>query len=64
MSLLEAESIGDGTPQGVVLMLVGPEGDSPKETENVRAIRMYNLSSLINLAKWAVIQQVRDVPCG
>lgn len=61
MTLLESESIGDGTLQGVVLALVGPEGDSPKDVENVRAIRMYSLASLINLAKWAVSQPVRDV---
>ena len=58
MSLLEAESTGDGTPQGVVLALVGPADDSPKEQEAVKAIRMYNLASLINLAKWAVVQPV------
>lgn len=59
MDLLEAESTGAGTPQGVVLALVGPEGDSPKDQETVRAIRMYNLASLINLAKWAIVQEVR-----
>ena len=58
MTLLEAESTGDGMPQGVVLALVGPANDSPKEQEAVKAIRMYNLSSLISLAKWAVSQPV------
>lgn len=59
MTLLEADSTGDGTPQGVVLALVGPAGDSPKDQEGIRTIRMYNLASLISLAKWAVVQQVR-----
>lgn len=59
MSLLEAESTGDGMPQGVVLALVGPPSDSPKEQEGVKAIRMYNLASLVSLAKWAVVQPVR-----
>jgi hypothetical protein len=58
MSLLEAESTGEGTPQGVVLALAGGEGGSPKDQESVRSIRMYNLASLINLAKWATVQQV------
>ncbi len=58
MSLLEAESTGDGTPQGVVLALIGPSGDSPKEQEGIRTIRMYNLASLVSLAKWASVQQV------
>ncbi|KAJ7681222.1 hypothetical protein B0H17DRAFT_70382 [Mycena rosella] len=51
MSILE----GDNT-SGVVLMLVGPEPESPlmKEAEGQRAIRMYNLASLISLGKWAV----------
>ncbi|KAI0092397.1 hypothetical protein BDY19DRAFT_924063 [Irpex rosettiformis] len=56
LSLLESESTGEGTPQGVVLALVGGEGDSPKEQESPRAIRMYNLASLVNLAKWGVAQ--------
>lgn len=59
MSILEAESTGEGTPQGVVLALVGPDDDSPKDQESVRALRMYNLASLVSLAKWAVVQKVR-----
>ncbi|KAI0346907.1 hypothetical protein BDW22DRAFT_470158 [Trametopsis cervina] len=62
LSLLEAESTGDGTPQGVVLALVGSEADSPKDQESVRAIRMYNLASLVNLAKWASVQQPGVLP--
>jgi hypothetical protein len=61
MSILEAEDTGEGTPQGVVLLLVGPEPDSPtgKDQESLRTLRMYNLGSLISLAKWAVAQKVR-----
>ncbi|KAI0698561.1 hypothetical protein BC835DRAFT_1268782 [Cytidiella melzeri] len=62
MSLLEAESTGEGTPQGVVLALAGGEGGSPKDQESVRAIRMYNLASLINLAKWATVQPPGVLP--
>lgn len=58
MSILESESIGEGTPQGVVLALVGTEGDSPKDQENLRTLRMYNLSSLVSLAQWASTQKV------
>lgn len=58
MSVLEAETTGDGTPQGVVLALVGPDDDTHKDPESVRALRMYNLASLVSLAKWAVVQKV------
>jgi len=57
MSILEATSTGQGTPQGVVLALVGPEGDSFKDQEGIRSLRMYNLASLISLAKWATAQK-------
>ncbi|ETW84114.1 hypothetical protein HETIRDRAFT_381493 [Heterobasidion irregulare TC 32-1] len=57
MSLLEVEDTGEGTPQGVVLALVGPEVDSPKDQEPPRTLRMYNLSSLISLAKWAMSEK-------
>ena len=55
MSFLEADETS-----GVVLMLVGPEPESPlvKDSESQRAIRMYNLASLISLAKWAVANKV------
>lgn len=62
MSILEAESTGEGTPQGVVLALVGPDDDSPKDQESVRALRMYNLASLVSLAKWAVVQKPGSRP--
>ncbi|KIK53283.1 hypothetical protein GYMLUDRAFT_179163 [Collybiopsis luxurians FD-317 M1] len=60
MSVLEMEHDARGTPQGVVLLLVGPEADSPsssKDSESLRSLRMYNLTSLISLAKWAVTQK-------
>ncbi|KAI9000755.1 hypothetical protein BD414DRAFT_472660 [Trametes punicea] len=57
MSILESESTGEGTPQGVVLALVSTEGDSSKEQEGCRVLRMYNLASLVSLAKWAVTQK-------
>ncbi|KAF7352238.1 hypothetical protein MVEN_01187200 [Mycena venus] len=51
MSILELDNAS-----GVVLMLVGPEPESPlaKDSECQRTIRMYTLASLISLAKWAV----------
>ncbi|KAJ7461981.1 hypothetical protein FB451DRAFT_1140016 [Mycena latifolia] len=51
MSILELDNTS-----GVVLMLVGPEPESPlvKDSESQRTIRMYNLASLLSLAKWAV----------
>ncbi|KAJ7181607.1 hypothetical protein C8R43DRAFT_969634 [Mycena crocata] len=51
MSILEVDNAS-----GVVLMLVGPEPESPsvKDSETQRTIRMYNLASLLSLAKWAV----------
>jgi len=61
MSILETENTGEGSPQGVVLILVGPVPGSPtgKDQEALRTLRMYNLGSLISLAKWAVAQRVR-----
>ena len=59
MSVLEMESTGQGTPQGVVLALVGSVIDDPsKEQEGIRTLRMYNLASLVSLAKWAIAQKV------
>lgn len=58
MNFIELESVGDGTHQGVVLALVGPDSNSPKDQECVRSLRMYNLASLISLAKWAITQKV------
>ncbi|KAG7097401.1 hypothetical protein E1B28_004751 [Marasmius oreades] len=59
MSLLEVDESGEETPQGVVLLLVGPESDSPsgKDSEALRVLRMYNLASLTSLAKWAIAQK-------
>ncbi|KAI0638449.1 hypothetical protein C8Q77DRAFT_1091112 [Trametes polyzona] len=57
MSILESESTGEGTPQGVVLALVSTEADSTKDQETPRMLRMYNLASLVSLAKWAVTQK-------
>ncbi|KAJ7167806.1 hypothetical protein C8R46DRAFT_950927 [Mycena filopes] len=48
MSILELDNAS-----GVVLMLVGPEPESPL-AESGRTVRMYNLASLISLAKWAI----------
>ena len=58
MSILEIESIGEGTPQGVVLVLVGPEVESPRDQESFRTLRMYNLASLISLAMYTISQEV------
>ncbi|KAF7335275.1 hypothetical protein MSAN_02338200 [Mycena sanguinolenta] len=59
MSILELDNAS-----GVVLMLVGPEPESPlvKDSECQRTVRMYNLGSLISLAKWAVANKVSSIP--
>jgi hypothetical protein len=59
MSLLECEPGGEHGVNGVVLILTGGDCMSPRESESVRAIRMYNLASLISLAKWAISDRVR-----
>jgi hypothetical protein len=59
MSILEVEEIGEGTPQGVALFLVGSDPENGKEQESSRTLRMYNLSSLISLARWAISRKVR-----
>ena len=61
MSMLEAEDIGNGTPQGVILAVVCPSHDSPvfnRDHENIRTVRMYNLASLISLARWTIANEV------
>ena len=62
MGILEAEDQGTGTPQGVVLAIVGPGQESPatssRDSEQLRSARMYSLSSLISLARWTVAQRV------
>jgi hypothetical protein len=62
MSLLEVEEIGEGTPQGVALFLVGSDPETGKEQESTRTLRMYNLASLISLARWAISQKVCRPP--
>jgi hypothetical protein len=66
MSILETETASNKT-QGVVLALVAAEpydvSSPPRETETLRTLRMYNLASLINLAKWAISQRVQG-PTG
>ncbi|KAF8806229.1 hypothetical protein BYT27DRAFT_7102540 [Phlegmacium glaucopus] len=60
MSVLESEDAGNGTPQGVVLAVVGPSHDSPvfgRDAENIRTVRMYNLASLISLARWTITHE-------
>ena len=56
MTILESESTGEGTPQGVVLALVSAEDTS--SSESMRVLRMYNLGSLISLAKYYATQKV------
>lgn len=59
MSVLEAEDPGNGTPQGVVLAVVGPSQDSSSSKDSeTRVARMYNLASLISLARWAIANKV------
>ena len=59
MSILEVEDIGESTPQGVALFLVSCDSENGKEQESMRVLRMYNLASLISLAKWAISRKVR-----
>ena len=58
MSLLEMEETGESTPQGVALLLVGSDPENGKEQEFTRNLRMFNLASLISLAKWAISPKV------
>ncbi|KAI0032943.1 hypothetical protein K488DRAFT_78186 [Vararia minispora EC-137] len=53
MTLLEVESTAESIPQGVLLVLVGTELETGSKDEPYRTLRMYNLASLISLAKWA-----------
>ncbi|KAH7914438.1 hypothetical protein BJ138DRAFT_1000224 [Hygrophoropsis aurantiaca] len=59
LSLLEYDDNGDGSAQGVVLALVGPDADpsSAGHQESLRSLRMYNLASLTSLAKWTIAQR-------
>ena len=66
MSMLEVEDIGDGTQQGVVLIIAGPSHDVPavgKDSEHMQTVRMYNLASLISLARWTIAREVHK-PCN
>ena len=61
MTLLEVDYNGTDTPTGVVLALVGPcreDESSSKDVESAKSLRMYSLSSIISLAKWAASAQV------
>ena len=58
MTILESEDHGTGTPQGVILAIVGPGQESSRDPEQLRSARMYSLSSLISLARWMVAQKV------
>jgi hypothetical protein len=71
MELLEHEQPpAMGTPQGVILALVGaepPEGGSEKDSkEPFKAIRMYNLASLASITRWAATRKVKIIckSCG
>ncbi|KAI5123406.1 hypothetical protein M0805_006112 [Coniferiporia weirii] len=59
LQLLEFQDTGDVTPTGVVLALVGTEVESvnSKENDDSRSVRMYSLSSLTSLARWATTQK-------
>jgi hypothetical protein len=63
MTLIEVETGSDGTLQGVVLILVGSDIDThgSKDSDPMRSLRMYNLSSLINLARWTIVQKVSHI---
>ena len=58
MTILESESTAEGTPSGIVLALVGPDLGYSKDGESPRHLRMYNLASLVSLAKWAISTKV------
>ncbi|KAI3610592.1 hypothetical protein WG66_006830 [Moniliophthora roreri] len=59
MDILELEEGVEGSPHGVILALVGPEPDTPsgKDSESLRTLRMYKLTSLTSLAKWTISQK-------
>ena len=60
MSVIETANDHGGT-QGVVLVVAGPNSSAMKEkpSKQARVARLYNYSSLLNLAQWAV-QTVRS----
>ncbi|KDQ20517.1 hypothetical protein BOTBODRAFT_169263 [Botryobasidium botryosum FD-172 SS1] len=54
LAILESGATEEGDPRGVILALV----DSPETNErDARCIRMYNLSSIVSLARWSVTQK-------
>jgi hypothetical protein len=61
LTLLEVDHNGTDTPTGVVLALVGScreDESSSKDVESTKSLRMYSLSSIISLAKWAASSKV------
>ena len=61
LTLVEVDHNGTDTPSGVVLALVGScreDECSQKDVESTKSLRMYSLSSIISLAKWAASSQV------
>ena len=61
LTLLEVDHNGTDTPTGVVLALVGScreDESSSKDVEATKSLRMYSLSSIISLAKWAASSKV------
>lgn len=66
LALLEHEQRSTiGTPQGVILALVGaesPESGNEKDSKELhRTIRMYNLSSLASITRWATAHKVSSL---
>ena len=65
LTLLEVDNSGTDTPSGVVLALVGScreDECSSKDVESTKSLRMYSLSSVISLVKWAASNQVTSSP--
>lgn len=66
LTLLEVDPNGTvDTPSGVVLALVGScreDECSSRGVESTKSLRMYSLSSIISLAKWAASGQVSSSP--
>ncbi|KAF8622155.1 hypothetical protein AX15_007273 [Amanita polypyramis BW_CC] len=61
MTILEMENTGEDTLNGIVLALVGPEQGCSKDADAPRTLRMYNLASLVSLAKWAISSKASNV---
>lgn len=63
MTILEMNTDARGTVNGLVLVLVGPTHapDSPawKEQFSTRSLRLYNLASLVALAKRTISEKVK-----